>query len=320
MKKLIIISLVSGLVLIGLPFIPAASSSDSVEISIPAGSSSKSIGRNLASKGAVHSALGFRIACLLSGKGARLRAGDYDMPSGLNAWQAVDYLVSGKSLQHKFLIPEGLAAYQIAALLEAKKLANGERFLKLVRDPAFAKKLGIDAPGLEGYLFPDSYQFVRGVPEETLAGMMVERFKQKVPSSMRDRKLLTLASIIEKEARLDEERPKVARVFLNRKEKKMRFESCATIRFALNKYTGPILFKDLEVESRYNTYRHWGLPPGPICSPGLKSIQAAQNPAQGDWLFFVVGSDGSHVFSNTFDEHKKAKTRYKHLKKGVVEE
>jgi UPF0755 protein len=159
--------------------------------------------------------------------------------------------------------------------------------------------------------------------------MMVTRFKEKVDVALLDQgarlhlrplQVLTLASMIEKEARLDEERPKVARVFLNRRLKKMRLESCATIRFALNKYTGPVLFKDLDVVSPYNTYRHAGLPPGPICSPGLKSIEAAVNPAEGDWLFFVVAGDGTQIFSNTFEEHKKANLRYKKLKRGVVEE
>ena len=100
----------------------------------------------------------------------------------------------------------------------------------------------------------------------------------------------------------------------------MRFESCATVRYALNKYRGPVFLKDLDTVSPYNTYRHWGLPPGPICSPGLKSIAAAVAPEKGDWLFFVVAGNGQHIFSTTFEEHKKAKLRYKRMKRGVVED
>jgi UPF0755 protein len=320
MKKAAILAAALLLMAMALTFVPASGSDERVEVSIASGASGKSIARSLSKAGVVRSALAFRLACMLSGNSGRLKAGDYEMPLNLNAWQAVDQLVSGKALQRRFLITEGLSAFQIAGLLEAKKLAKGPRFLKLVHDAAFAKQLGIASPSLEGYLFPDSYQFARGIPEETLIGMMVARFKEKVPEKMRDRKILTLASIIEKEARADDERPKVARVFLNRKAQKMRLESCATVRYALNKYQGPILFADLEVASPYNSYRRWGLPPGPICSPGLKAIQAAMHPAEGNWLFFVVGGDGTHVFSETFDEHKKAKARYKRLKKGVVEE
>lgn len=320
MKKFLVLALAFSLAAIIPTFIPASSSDARVEVSISAGSGSRAIARALADAGVAESAYAFRLACLLSGKGGKLKAGDFEIPRNLNSWELVDILVSGKALQRRFLITEGMAATQIASALEAKKLGNAQKFMQLVHNPAFAKKLGVPAPTLEGWLFPDSYQFARGVSEEALIGMMVARFKEKVPEAYRAKNILTLASIIEKEARVDDERAKVARVFLNRKAAKMRFESCATIRFALNKYTGPVLLKDLDVASPYNTYRHWGLPPGPICSPGLKSIEAAAHPADGDWLFFVVAGDGSQIFSKTFEEHKKAKARYKRLKKGVVEE
>jgi UPF0755 protein len=329
MKKAALAALAVVMLSLGLTLLPASSSDMRAEVSVPAGSGSRAIAHALRDAGAIQSVFAFRLACALSGKGGKLKAGDYEVPLNLNAWQMVDLLVSGKALQHRFLIPEGLCASQIAALLEEKKLAHGDRFLKVVHDKAFAKKLGVDAPSLEGFLFPDSYQFARGVPEETLVTMMVTRFHEKVDPGLleqgallrlRPLQVLTLASIIEKEARVDDERPKVARVFLNRRAKKMRLESCATIRYALNKYQGPVLFKDLDAVSPYNTYRHAGLPPGPICSPGLKSIEAAVHPADGDWLFFVVAGDGTQIFSNTFEEHKKANLRYKRLKRGVVEE
>ena len=318
MKKLLVVLAAAALLGLGLTLLPASGSDERVEVSVPAGSGSRAIAHSLATAGAVRSAFAFRLACFFSGKGGKLKAGDYEVPKNLNAWGMVDILVSGKALQHRFLIPEGLAASQIAALLEEKKLASGARFLKLVKQRK-----------LEGYLFPDSYQFARGVPEESLINMMLARFKEKVPEALLARgarfnlkplQVLTLASLIEKEARAEDERPKVARVFLNRRKQKKRLESCATVRYALNKYKGPVLFKDLDVDSPYNTYRHYDLPPGPICSPGLKSIEAAANPAEGDWMFFVVAGDGTQIFSSSFEEHKKAKLRYKRLKKGVVEE
>jgi UPF0755 protein len=329
MKKAALFFLLLALAILGLTLAPASSSQERVEVSIPAGSGSAAIARSLKQAGALRSTLAFRAACILSGRGRKLQAGDYEVPKNLNAWQLSSMLVSGKALQHHFLIPEGAAAFQIAKMLEARKLANGKRFLELVRSPAFAKKMGVDGNSLEGYLFPDSYQFVRGIPEETLISMMLTRFREMVPPSLlsegaalnlKPRQVLTLASLVEKEAKVEAERPKVARVFLNRRRAKKRLESCATVRFALDKYTGPVLFKDLEVESPYNTYRHYDLPPGPICSPGLKAIEAAAHPAEGKWMFFVVAGDGSQVFSETFEEHKKAKLRYKRLKKGVVEE
>jgi UPF0755 protein len=314
---------------LALTFLPASFSDEKVDVSINAGWGSRAIAAALRDAGAVRSSFAFRLACYLSGNGGKLKAGDYEVPKNLNAWQMVDLLVSGKALQRRLVIPEGLSSYQIAALLDEKKWANGKRFLALVHDPIFVKKMGVDGPSLEGYLFPDSYEFARGIPEETLLTMMVQRFHEKVDPGllaqgeafrMTPRQALTLASMIEKEARLDDERPKVARVFLNRRLKKMRLESCATVRYALNKYSGPVLYKDLDVESPYNTYRHAGFPPGPICSPGLKSIEAAVHPADGSWLFFVVTGDGSQAFSDTFEEHKAANLKYKRLKRGVVEE
>jgi UPF0755 protein len=310
-------------------FTPASSSADRVEVSIPAGSGAAGVARALKSAGVIKSTLAFRLACAATGSVKKLKAGDFEIPKNLSAWKVVELLVSGKALQRRFLIPEGLSAFQIASLLEQKQLASAARFMELVSDKALMLKLGIQAPSLEGWLFPDSYQISRGIPEETIISMMVTRFRELVPDrllaqgqalNMNRGQVLTLASIIEKEAKADSERPKVARVFLNRKAKKMRFESCATVRYALNKYKGPVYLKDLDTVSPYNTYRHWGLPPGPICSPGLKSIEAAVAPAKGDWLFFVVAGDGQHLFSATFEEHKKAKLRYKRMKRGVVED
>jgi UPF0755 protein len=309
--------------------LPPSSAAENAEVNIPAGSGASGVARALKEAGVIRSTIVFRLACSLGGNTKKLKAGDYEVPKNVGPWEVMDLLVSGRALQHRFLIPEGLSAIQIARLLEEKQLAKADRFMALVKDKAFTAKLGVEAPSLEGWLFPDSYQISKGIPEEAIITMMVMRFHDMVPDSLLDqgaelhlnqRQVLTLASIIEKEARADSERPKVARVFLNRKASKMRLESCATVRYALDKYKGPVLFTDLDVASPYNTYRHAGLPPGPICSPGLKSIEAAVHPAEGDWLFFVVAGNGEHIFSKTFEEHKKAKLRYKRMKRGVVED
>ncbi len=336
MKKLWLGTLVgmavAGFVLALLSYLASAPGSENevVEVSVPAGYGVAGIGRELEKAGAVRSAWAFRIAATLKGEARHLKAGEYEIPRHLSAAQVVDYLVSGKALQRRVTMPEGLSAYQMGQRLADRKLADAAVFLKLALDPAEAKKRGVNAPSLEGFLFPDSYQFARGLPESQIIDMMLARFREKVPDKLlakgaalglRPLQVLTLASLIEKEARAAAERPKVARVFLNRKIKKMRLESCATVRYALNKYRGPIYFKDLDVVSRYNTYRHAGLPPGPIASPGLASIEAAVAPDDGDWLFFVVSKDGQHHFSKNFEEHKKAKfDRKRGLRHDLIEE
>jgi UPF0755 protein len=239
-------------------------------------------------------------------------------------------LRSGKSLLHEFTVPEGLSSSQIARVLGERKLADPQKFRALVADANLAGQLKIPAKTLEGYLFPDTYQIPRNLGEEKILRMMVERFFQKVNPSLlsqgesrglNSRQVVVLASIVEREAKADKERAKVASVFLNRIKKDMRLESCATVRFAMDKYQGPVLSEDLHFKSPYNTYRHRGLPPGPICSPGLKSLQAAAMPADTAYLFFVVAGNGEHVFSKNFEEHKKAKFKRKaRLRRNVVEE
>ena len=309
--------------------LPCSIPAGKATVSIAVGQGASAIGRELERAGAVHSALGFRLAAALSGRQGRLKAGDYEVPSGLSPWEVAELLVSGRSLLQSFLIPEGLAAVQVAELLAGKGLADKKKFLALVADAALAKSLRSLGPTLEGVLFPDSYQIARGLPEKAVIEMMVRRFYEKVPASLLAKggairlsplQVLTMASVIEKEARLPDDRTMVSAVFRNRMRAKKRLESCATVRYALEKYTGPVLLKDLEAASPYNTYRNFGLPPGPICSPGLASIQAALAPTNTEAMYFVAAGDGRHVFSRTFEEHVAAKSRFKKLKKGVVED
>jgi len=266
----------------------------------------------------------------LSGNRGHLKAGEYEIPEGSWSWGILSILSSGKSMTHPFTVPEGFSTGQVAALLQAKGLADAAKFLALARSPEEARKLSVSAASLEGYLFPDTYQIPRGFGESRILALMAARFRERVPAGLLEKgrarglsahQVLTLASIVEREARADAERAKVASVFINRLAQGQRLESCATVRYATGKFTGPVLDEDLHFHSPYNTYRHKGLPPGPICSPGLKSIQAAAEPAQTDYLFFVVAGNGEHVFSRTFEEHKQAKFRYKaKVRAGVIEE
>lgn len=297
--------------------------------SISVGQGASSISHALEDQGVVRSALGFRLLARLTGKQGQLKAGDYEVPDGLNAFQTLDLLVSGKTLVHRFLVREGLSAKQIAALLEKEGLGNAGRFMAAVKDEALVQELGVPGPTLEGYLFPDTYGLPKGLDERAVAKLMVARFKKMVPDSLLaqgaairldPRQVMSMAALIEKEARADKERPLVSGVFRSRMRQKKRLESCASVRYALDKWTGPLYNKDLVVASPYNTYQVFGLPPGPICSPGVASIQAALHPTETDALYFVVAGDGTHIFSKTYEEHLAAKARWKKLKKGIVDE
>jgi UPF0755 protein len=226
-------------------------------------------------------------------------------------------------------VREGLSAAQVAAELQRQGLGSAQKFMDVVRDPAQAKALGVPGPTLEGALFPDTYFLPKGMDEAAVAKAMVERFHKKIPDELLAQgvaikltplQVLTMASLIEKEAKLDEDRPLVSAVFRNRMRKKKRLESCASVRYAMGKYTGPLYNKDLLFASPYNTYQHFGLPPGPIANPGVKSVEAALHPAQSDALFFVVSGEGRHAFSDTYEQFLKDKAKYKRLRKGVVEE
>lgn len=298
-------------------------------LSVPLGAGLGTVAARLKGAGAVHSAFVFKCLARLEGHSGDVKAGDYIIPKGLNAFQTVDLLVSGRSLMHPLLVREGLSAEQIGVELEKQGLGSAKAFMAVVKDPAAARRYGVPGPTLEGYLFPDTYFLPHGVGEERVVKMMVDRFHQKVPDALlaqgsairlNPRQVMTMASIIEKEAKEEKERPLISAVFRNRMRLKKRLESCATVRYAIDKWTGPLHDKDLSASSPYNTYRNFGLPPGPICSPGILSIGAALRPAKTDALFFVVAGDGSHVFSKNYADHLKAKARWKHLKKGLVEE
>lgn len=321
MKKLAFITVVClFLAVLAYSLLPCTTGEEQSVFSVPMGTGLSRIARDLEDGGYVRSGNLFKLAATLTGSKHRLKAGEYEIPPGSNLWQVLKLLKSGKSLLHEFVVPEGYSSVQIAELLGRQKLADPAKFEALVNSSAQAQRLGIHAHGLEGYLFPDTYQIPRGLGEERIIRMMVDRFREKVGAGLLEQgreyglkpeEVVTLASVVEREARRDSERPKVASVFLNRLHINMRLESCATVRFAMNKYTGPVLSQDLHFRSPYNTYRHRGMPPGPICSPGIVSLQAAAQPAKTRYLFFVVAGDGAHVFSETFEEHLKAKFRHR---------
>jgi UPF0755 protein len=224
---------------------------------------------------------------------------------------------AGRIYLHRVLVTEGLSMEQVAPLLAARRLADPARFRKACMDRSLLARAGIDAPRAEGYLFPDTYLIPRGMGEERIVSMMLRRHVERVPKDLYSRaarqglsrrQVVVLASIVEKEARVADERPVISAVFHNRLKKGMLLQADPTVLYALKRWDSRLSHDDLKVESPYNTYRYRGLPPGPICSPGLASIRAAAEPADVPWLYFVTRKDGTfrHDFSRTLVAHEKA--------------
>ncbi len=294
-------------------------------IRIEPGMTSREIAQLLAGERLLSSPGLFKIVTKVAGIDSKLKAGTYRLSPSMGLLRIVQTLAQGKVELLRFTIPEGLSLPEVATLLESRGLVSKERFLYLAKgeDPGFKISEGsMEFSGnLEGYLFPDTYTVESGLTEEAIIGIMVRRFARAVQAEWsqedvdeRARGLgldgvITLASIIEKEARLSEDRPLVASVFYNRLKLNMPLQSCATVQFALGSWKARLSLDDIKIDSPYNTYLSFGLPPGPIASPGLSSIRAALKPASSDYLYFAADQKGGHVFSKTFKEHQRAVAR-----------
>lgn len=250
---------------------------------------------------------------------ARLKVGEYRLSRTQSTPEILAVLAEGRVQTHAVVIPEGLRATEIADRLAEKGLVERAAFLEIVRDPASARGLGVEGPGLEGYLFPDTYRFARGLPASRIVQTMVEEFltvySKLEPEAKRQgismRKLVTLASIVEKETGVARERPIIASVFLNRLERGMRLETDPTVIYGIRDFDGNLKRIHLEDASNpYNTYRIQGLPPGPISSPGRAALEAVLHPAETPFLYFVSQNDGTHVFSRTYAEHARHVDRF----------
>jgi UPF0755 protein len=294
-----------------------------VRVVLPEGASASQIAASLQEKGLIRSSTVFHGLARLSGKDSSLKAGEYEFGQGESVAGILSAISSGRVVTVQVTIPEGLTAVEIARVFEERGLAEKEEMIALMDHPS--EDLREDFPflhegaSLEGYLFPDTYEFANGVSAARIVRSMLRRFQQtgqaalenhpSRPLHLKDREILILASIVEREAKLSRERPIIADVFLNRLERGIMLGSCATVQYVLPVQKERLLEKDLEVDSPYNTYKNAGLPPGPICNPGLASIEAVLNPEPGDYLYFVSAGDGSHVFSKTYTEHLQAKAR-----------
>jgi UPF0755 protein len=284
-----------------------------VRVIIPHGATMRVAAESLARAGVVQNATAFRLyARVLRRSDRSIRAGTYVFQRGGSWGEVVDDLRLGKGLENSITIPEGWSLYQIVPQLARVLNVPVESVQVAVRDSALLRAVGAPTPTLEGYLFPDTYVFPDGTTPRAAVRVMVDRFQhvwqpewnQRLDSLKMSRNdVMALASIVEKEARVPEERPVIAAVYLNRLKAKMLLQADPTVQYALGKHVARVMYKDLAIESPYNTYKHIGLPPGPIASPGRPSIVAALNPAIVPYKYFVAFPDGHHEFTTDFAKH-----------------
>jgi len=302
---------------------PVDQSDTQVIVEIPRGASFTAAVSILSDAGLIkHKALFYTLARLRNAQN-RIRAGEYELSTSMSPAHILEKIIRGEVADYGVTIPEGYDLKSIASQLADEKLIRVETFVKLTRDRAFLSSLGIEADSAEGYLFPDTYTFTKKMSEKEIITTMINRFNEKVTQAMitqaenmglTKEEFITLASLIEKEAKLKEERPLISAVFHNRLQKRMKLQCDPTAVYGLKGFEGSIKRSHLRRRSPYNTYVIYGLPPGPIASPGMESLMAALNPAPVNYIYFVARNDGSHHFSSNLRSHNQAVSRYQNKK------
>ena len=288
-------------------------------VRIPSGTGLRAAARILAREGVIDHPDLFALLTRLKGMGRELKFGEYRLSAALPPSQVLRVVTTGTPLQHRITFPEGLTVRKMAALLERAGLADENRFLAKARDPALAAGLGLPGQDLEGYLFPDTYLLPRGLKPESIIRIMAGRFKEVFAqlkaaappaNGLDDHQTVILASLVEAETRVDQERPLVAGVFVRRLKKGMLLQCDPTVIYGFPELEGRLRKKHLTDPHPYNTYVHKGLPPGPIGNPGRAALAAALNPAQTKYLYFVSKNDGTHHFSRNYAQHRAAVNKY----------
>lgn len=295
-------------------------------VEIAPGTGSRAIAAELEGHGVIASRYAFE--ALRLARGGRLKAGMYRFGQPRTVGEVYRQIERGEVYTLTLTIPEGANLFDVAARVEAAKLGTGAAFLTAARGHVeLVRQMDPGAVSLEGYLFPDTYQFAPGTGAEQMLSVMVRRFAVEAAALGMEgdlHRVVTLASLVERETPIEAERPMVASVFLNRLERGMPLETDPTVIYAAlleGRYRGTIYQSDLGAGSAYNTYRHTGLPPGPICNPGAVSLRAAKAPAQTRFLYFVAaGSDpqGKSRFAETLEEHEKNVAAYRQAVRGAA--
>jgi len=264
--------------------------------------------------------LAFRALVLLTDSGRQIHYGEYAFSTPPSAFEAWRRLTRGDVIKYEVTVPPGANLYDVAKLLEEGKLVTAEVFLATAASPAVLRRLGIPGESAEGYLFPDRYLFVKPVTPEEILEFMVRQFRRKAPPDAEKRageaglslhQVVTIASIIEKETGLEEEKPIVSAVIRKRLALGMPLQMDPTVIYGIKRFDGTVTRKDLRKAGPYNTYLNLGLPPGPIANPGVASLAAALNPSKSEYLYFVSKNDGSHTFSRTLPEHLHAVEQFR---------
>ncbi|GBD96337.1 MAG TPA: endolytic transglycosylase MltG [Nitrospirae bacterium] len=268
----------------------------------------------LKNNGIIENSMTFLLLGRMTDTDRQLKPGYYSLSASMSPLQIFEDLISGRTIQFSINIPEGSTLKDIKKKFKDAGLIDEESW-QLVYDTDFLASLDIYAPSLEGYIFPDTYNFSKGTDPKVIFKIMIQRLKEKFDEPLRERaeelgmsenEVLTLASIIEKEAIYDSERPMISAVYHNRLKKNMKLQADPTVLYGVKTRRKRIRYRDLRRETPYNTYVIKGLPPGPIASPGIKSIKAALYPADAEYMFFVSKNNGRHYFSRTGKEHMKA--------------
>jgi UPF0755 protein len=320
---LIFVFLAAGTLLIYL-IMPVSSDGEWREVYIPEGANYTE-GLGLLEKNRIiENRIALRFLGKITGSDKHLKPGYYNLSASMSPVEIFDTLIEGRTIQFTVTIPEGSTLQDIKKKLIDLGLID-EGSWGLVNDSSFIAGLGIEARSLEGYLYPDTYKFQKGTDPEAILKRMVERLEEMYDGSLQKRseeigmtrnEVLTMASIIEKEAVFDIERPIISGVYHNRLKKRMRLQADPTVLYGLGKSEKRIRYRDLRRKTPYNTYVIRGLPPGPIASPGIRSIRAALYPDDVDFLYFVSKNDGTHHFSKTNKEHARAVALYQKNGKG----
>jgi UPF0755 protein len=253
----------------------------------------------------------------------KLKAGELAFKDNLTPDEVLKILINGTPITHKITIPEGLRIDEVAALFEQAELADAEKFKEKAWDPVFAKSLDLPGTSLEGFLHPETYHFRKETPVEKILENMVQSYRKVYSDKWQERakemdlselEIVTLASIIEKETGAAHERPLIAGVFHNRLRQNWRMDTDPTVIYAVlltrGSFSGNLTKEDLKIDHPYNTYKHKGLPPGPICNPGTEALKAALHPKKTRHMFFVSKNDGTHHFCPDYPCHLRAVARY----------
>ena len=294
-----------------------------VNVTIPSGSGTIQIGQQLEENSIISSADKFKLWSRIKGYDSQYKAGTYALSPSMDFQTIADIIVGGKVNTVNFTVPEGYTIYQTARVIADSGLGDYDTLVSLIEaadfDYDFLDGAQNNKNKLEGYLFPNTYTIDEGMSEEQIIKVMLDEFEKQPLKAYHEsensrsiNEIITIASIIERECKVDEERKLVASVIYNRLEKGMPLQMCSTVQYVLGKQKEVLTYADTRIESPYNTYTNAGLPPGPICSPGLAAVQAALHPADTDYLYFVLSEklDGTSNFSSDYAQFERDKAAY----------